>query len=160
MEYLNRGVPTSDVCIYRRGVTPRSPPLVAPPYAGTQEISVPLPSLGPGIWLVLCRQVRKRVPARQKKKSPLWRSSPGWVHQDARPRVLTATSCPHSLLCLTEGLKLFTDSGHKQLSMQQGCEPNRDGALSLPIDGQWRGGWPLRSWAGQARGLRETRQHF
>lgn len=94
---------------------PRRPRLVAPPYAGTQEISVRLPSLGPGVWLVLCRQVRKRVPARKKKKqkSPLWRSPPAWVHQDACPRVPTATSCPHSLLCLTEGLKLFTDSGHK-----------------------------------------------
>lgn len=46
---------------------PRRPRLVAPPYAGTQEISVRLPSLGPGVWLVLCRQVRKRVPARKKK---------------------------------------------------------------------------------------------
>ena len=48
---------------------PRRPRLVAPPYAGTQEISVRLPSLGPGVWLVLCRQVRKRVPARKKKKN-------------------------------------------------------------------------------------------
>lgn len=62
---------------------PRRPPLVAPPYAGTQEISVCLPSLGPGVWLVLCTQVRKRVPARKKKtkkpslEEPSWLGSPG-----------------------------------------------------------------------------------
>lgn len=75
--------------------------------------------------LGLCCKSRsgKRVPARKKQnQNPLWRSSPGWVHQDARPRVPMATSAPHSLLCLTEGLKLFTDSGHKQLKVQQGYE--------------------------------------
>lgn len=73
--YLNSGVPKQRSAhighLYLQAQShPRSPPLVASPYTGTQEISVPLPSHGPGIWLVLCKQVRKKESLQEKKTKP------------------------------------------------------------------------------------------
>lgn len=141
---------------------PRSPPLVASPYEGTQEISVPLPSHGPGIWLVLCKQVRKKESLQEKKQKqkpsleePSRLGSPGCLPLSSDGNLLPPFS---SLLDRRpEAVHRFWT---QQLKVQQGYESNREGALSLSITGQWRRGCPLRSWAGKAQGLRETRQHF
>lgn len=161
MEYLNRGVPTLGICIYRRRVIQEAPRWWLLHTQAHRRFLSLSPPTDQASGLCCASRSGKKSPCKKKKKTknPLWRSPPGWVHQDARPRVPMATSCPHSLLCLTEGLKLFTDSGHKQLKVQQGYESNRDGALSLSITAQWRRGWSLRSWAGKAQGLRETRQY-
>lgn len=96
VEYLNRGVPTLGICIYRRRVNPRSPRWWLLPYTGTQEISKSLSSHRPGIWLVLCKQVRKKSPCKKKQTKPSLEEpslpgSPGCLPQSS-----DGNPCPHS----------------------------------------------------------------
>lgn len=114
VEYLSRGVLTLGVCIYRHGVIQEGPRWwLLHMQAHRRFLSVSPPSGQVSGSCCARRSGKESLQEKKKQKSPLWRSLPGWVHQDACPRVLTATSCPHSLLRLTEGLKLSTDSGHK-----------------------------------------------
>lgn len=162
MEYLNRGVPTLGICIYRLRVIQEAPRWWLLHTKAHRRFLSLSPPTDQASGLCCASRSGKKSPCKKKKQKQ--KSSLEEPSRLGSPGCLPLSSDGNLLPPFSSLLDRRPEAVHRfwtqQLKVQQGYESNREGALSLSITGQWRRGCPLRSWAGKAQGLRETRQHF